>query len=119
MINLRLQSFPTLGSGQRHLLCSSHIEFPGHSASFLQVTTAIHLTLGSGSGIVPSGHSHLYDPGMFLQAAPGPHLFGFEHSSKSIHCLDGSPVNPGGQLHEYPPGVFEQIESTPHRPDGP
>jgi len=80
-VHLRLHSFPTLGSGHRQRLWSSQIAFPGQSLSKEQVTTSTHLVCGSGSGTEPSGHSHLYEPGMFRQSAPVP------HASLRLHSL--------------------------------
>lgn len=80
-VHLRLQSFPTFGSGHRQRLCSSQIAFPGQSLSKEQVTTPTHLVCGSGSGTEPSGHSHLCEPGMLWQSAPVP------HASLRLHSL--------------------------------
>jgi len=80
-VHLRLHSFPTLGSGHRQRLWSSQIAFPGQSLSKEQVTTPTHLVCGSGSGREPSGHSHLYEPGMLRQSAPAP------HASLRLHSL--------------------------------
>lgn len=117
--NLRLQSLPILGSGQRHRFNLSQIAFPGQSLSLLQVTISLHLVWGSGSGILPSGHSQLYDPGVFLQIAPTPQEFGFVHSSKSAQVDNGLPVKPAGHSQVKLPGVFVQIAFEPHLPLGP
>lgn len=82
-LNLRLQSLPTFGSGQKHLCCWSQIAFPGQSLSLLHETTWIHLVKGSGSGAVPLGQEQLNEPGEFVQIAPSPHISPSAHSSMS------------------------------------
>lgn len=86
-----LQSLPMFGVGHKQRWCSSQIAFPGQSLSALQVTTVIQRTLGSGSGIDPSGQIHSKLPALFMQCAPWPHRFGFEHSSISTHCTAAFP----------------------------
>lgn len=142
---LRLQSFPTLGSGQRHLCWGSQIAFPGQSEFFLQVTTPTHLVRGSGAGMVPSGHWQAKVPGWLTQTAPIPQASLLLHSlmskrdtpinwhssfSYSIqvpnlssnipkHCLNGFPEKPGAHWQWNPPGVLVQRALAPHLPDGP
>lgn len=61
--------------------------FPGQSLSILHRIISEHLMLGSGSGIVPSGHSQIKDPSILIQFAPIPHEFSFKHSFKSKHSI--------------------------------
>lgn len=59
------------------------MELPGQSLFDLHVTTVIQRTLGSGSGIEPSGQIHSNDPARLRHKAPLPQRFGLEHSSIS------------------------------------
>lgn len=113
------QSLPTFGVGHKHRCCSSQIALPGQSAFVRHVTTVMQRTLGSGSGIEPSGQTHSNEPALLMHCAPWPHRFGAEHSSTSPHWIAGFPVNPGAHSHVNPPGLFVHTALTPHRPDGP
>lgn len=77
------QSFPIFGVGHKQRWWSSQMALPGQSLFDLHVTTVIQRTLGSGSGIEPSGQIHSNDPARFKHNAPWPQRFGFEHSSIS------------------------------------
>lgn len=90
------QSLPMFGVGHKQRWCSSQMAFPGQSLFDLHVTTVMQRILGSGSGIEPSGHSHVKVPALFTQSAPFPQRFGFEHSSISIHWIAAFPENPIG-----------------------
>lgn len=77
------QSFPIFGVGHKQRWCSSQMAFPGQSLFDLHVTTVMQRTLGSGSGIEPSGQTHSNEPARLRHSAPWPQRFGFEHSSMS------------------------------------
>lgn len=59
----------------------------------------MHRTLGSGSGIEPSGQIHWKEPALFKHKAPWPQRFGLEHSSTSFIAkkndtiLNSLPIN--------------------------
>ena len=82
--HLRLQSLPTLGSGQRHSLVGSQTALPGQSSSMAQRKRETHLVRASGSGAVPSGQRHSCEPGLLTQMAPVPQTPGRWHSSISV-----------------------------------
>lgn len=82
--NVRLQSTPILGSGQKQRLCPPQMEFPGHSLSVVQLITLMHLVNGSGSGTEPPGQMQLNDPGVFTHNASFPQVLRSEHSLMSV-----------------------------------
>lgn len=63
----------------------------------------------------PSGHEHVYDPGVLIHLALIPQALGLAHSFWSTQPPSGcDSVNPSGQLHSKPPSVFLHVAPFAH-----